>query len=155
MAKSTFIYVRILHFIFKKAHWYKQAWNWHDSYEQCATGKNGNAQLDKLWLISKHEKAASQFNDISQTVRIFDESSVKCLLILRGNLVFLVALLFVLLHCCGLLYSLLTLVITAVAGQGSRSIDGLSEWPFRALVYHQPEPECTCICCNPLVVCLQ
>ena len=42
--------------------------------EQCAAGKKGNvyAELDKLGLISKHEKAASQFN-ISQTVRIFDE----------------------------------------------------------------------------------
>lgn len=40
--------------------------------------KNGNvyAQLDKLELISKHEKAPSQFNDISQTVKIFDESVI-------------------------------------------------------------------------------
>lgn len=34
------------------------------------------AQLDKLGLISKHEKAASEFNDISQNIRIFDESII-------------------------------------------------------------------------------
>lgn len=72
-------------------------------------------------------------------------------LILRWNLCVKqpVPLVFLLLYCFGHTVkpclSFLALLITAEAGRGSRSIDGLSIWPLGAPVYHSPEPPHTSI----------